>query len=194
MNPSSSYRIPLPIAWILPVFSLCLMGWTIFQQTVPLEIRQHCHFSRSATQVDSPDPESARSPWSVADGTAQRGQGPFFRSATYQALTMNTTDDLGHSSPGCINSWGAVDADPAGQFIRQTTKSSLLRVLVGNIPRPGQTCAKTHARSGSGRSLVSLAWQDPSGPATSRDDRGARLVNVFEMTGKPSQPKKGNWE
>lgn len=106
----------------------------------------------------------------------------FFRPATHTALVMNTTDDLGYSGPGCTCSWGAISVDTAGQFIRQHAENSLLRVLVENLPRPGQTCPKAYARDGSGLSLVSLAWLDPSGPVVSRNDRWTRLVNDFEMS------------
>lgn len=157
------------VAWLVPAISFSLVCWAALRQIAPSETRVAGH--ANSPVIEAVLRTGSGGGWSVANS--------FFRSATHQALAVNTTDSPVETEADCTCGWGAMTADFMGRFTSQHACNPLLRAFVDKLPMSGQACKKTHARGGSGQCLVNPSRLDSSGSAASRDDRGSRLANDF---------------
>lgn len=169
MTTSPPARISLFVACLIPAISFSLVCWTALRQIAPSDPREAGHTN---TPVIEAVPRTG-------SGGGRSVINSFFRSATHQALAVNTTDSPVETEADCSCGWGAMTADFVGRFTSQHACNPLLRAFVDKLPLPGQACNKTHARGGSGQYLVNPSRLDSSGSAASRDDRGSRLANDF---------------
>lgn len=169
MTSSPPIKIPLFVAWLIPVTSFSLVCWTALRQIPPSEGHQVGHANTPANQAVP----------RTGSGGGRSVANSFFRSATDQALAMNTTDSPVKTEADCSCGWGAMATDFVGRFISHDACYPLLWAFVEKLPMSGQTCHKIQARNGSGQHLVNSSRPDSNGPGASRNDQGARLVNDF---------------
>lgn len=175
MTSAAPTKIPLFVAWVIPVISFSLVCWTALRQIPPSESHQVGHANTPANQA-VPRTGSGGG-WSVANS--------FFRSATDQALAMNTTDSPVKAEADCSCGWGAMATDFVGRFISHYACNPLPWAFVEKLPMSGQTRHKIQARNGSGQHLVNSSRPESNGKNAGRNAQGARLVNDFRFNDRP---------
>ncbi|HAT10189.1 MAG TPA: hypothetical protein DCS97_06285, partial [Planctomycetes bacterium] len=118
----------------------------------------------------------------LIDYVRQRMPGQYLRSATYKALLMNTSDDLGNAGPDYTYGWGAINVYAAGLALRGHAEQPSQKRVIEDQLAASQTWSQSYVSDGSPL-RISLAWLDPAGTAqaTTDTDRAPRLVNDLDL-------------
>jgi hypothetical protein len=105
--------------------------------------------------------------------------GNFMRAATLKGLAIHTTDEAGTApGPDYVYGWGLANISRAAQ----TISNGQTNLIAEKTLAQGATETFQVTASGNGPLVVTIAWTDPEGTATTAlNDRTLRLVNDLDL-------------